>query len=175
MTWPPVTRVTPTNARLFRIVCIKDIIDTTKYSNIFAYAIVSADISQPVCFTWKYIICCTRTIDNTTNIQMSIPFSIVVIKACVNSMFWYISITVCFASWCCIDMSIRIAKTCGQVISQLFTHIRIDATSFFSVKIAILTCEVCRISHNPTDLILCTTAKEAEITIPSFTEFMVYT
>ena len=106
---------------------------------------------------------------------MSIPFSIVVIKTCVNSMFWYISITVCFASWCCIDMSISIAKTCGQVLSQLFTHICIDAMSFFSIEIAILTCESCRVCHNPTDFIFRTTAEEAEVTVPSFTEFMVYT
>ena len=31
MTWPPITSVAPTNARLFRIVCIKDIVDTAKY------------------------------------------------------------------------------------------------------------------------------------------------
>ena len=72
------------------------------------------------------------------------------------------------------SISISIAKTC-DALGQLFTHICIDAMSFFSIEIAILTREGCRVSHNPTDFILCTTTEEAEITIPSFTEFMVYT
>ena len=61
------------------------------------------------------------------------------------------------------------------MISQLFAYVCIDAIRFFSIEIAILACESCRICHNPTDSILRMTAEEAKVTVPSFTEFMVYT
>ena len=156
---------------------VEDVIQATEYGDVRANLIVGSQVPNPVIgiVSHSWLAGAAVTVHDTSAIEGGCEFVGLIIDTDIQCAFWKLSIQIDVEGiFGTVDVEIRITEAGAPVFIELLVQGNIKSCGICFSHIAIFAGKGIWIGHDPSDLILCMLAENAEGAGQAVAEFMVY-